>query len=160
MNKVMRIKRPWLLVAAILVCLVAGGIGSFFTAPSIPTWYATLQKPVFNPPSWLFGPVWTALYIMMGIALYLVLVRGGVGVRGAAAMFGVQLILNSLWSILFFGLHSPLLGLIDIVLLWLSIVACIILFSKISKPAAYLLVPYILWVSFAAVLNLAIFLLN
>lgn len=170
MNKTMHIKRPWLLVLGILLCLAAGAAGSFFTTPAIPTWYAALHKPAFNPPSWLFGPVWTILYIMMGIALYLVQtknlqarghkVNDGNRARGAVAFFGVQLVLNVLWSALFFGLRSPLLALVNILFLWMTIAVCILLFSRISKPAAWLLVPYLLWVSFATVLNYAIVLLN
>lgn len=150
------------LVISILICNAAGIIGSFFTSPTIPGWYASLVKPGFNPPGWIFGPVWILLYIMMGISLYLIW-REGLEKkqnRIAAIMFGIQLILNSAWSIIFFGLHAPLVAFIEIIILWIAIAATIILFYRISKKASYLLLPYILWVSFAAVLNFAIFYLN
>jgi tryptophan-rich sensory protein len=146
----------------VLLCLAAGAIGSIFTFSSIPGWYATLNKPVFTPPNWVFGPVWTTLYVLMGIAAYLVFRKGmkQKGVKDALMVFIVQLILNVLWSILFFGLHSPLYGLIGIVALWLAIALTIKKFYAISKPAVYLLVPYILWVSFAGILNLFVWILN
>ena len=157
----MALRRPWLLVLAVLLCLAVGAVGTIFTAQSIPTWYAALHKPFFSPPNWLFAPVWTALYVMMGMALYLVQINGTDKVaKMPVALFGVQLFLNMLWSVLFFGFRSPLSGLICIVLLWIAILACIIKFWKISRPASYLLMPYILWVSFATVLNYAIVVLN
>jgi len=146
--------KKWLkLVLAILVCEVAGLIGSIFTFPSIPTWYASLVKPSFNPPGWLFAPVWTILFALMGISLYLAWPAG-------KKAFGAQLLLNVLWSVLFFGFHSPLLAFIEIIILWIAILLNIIVFYKKSKPAAYLLIPYLLWVSFAAALNLFIVILN
>ncbi len=150
------------LAASIGVCLLAGAIGGLFTSSSIPTWYAALNKPAFNPPNWIFGPVWTLLYVLMGVSLFLVWQKGlkNKKAKTAVTIFGIQLALNVLWSILFFGLKSPILGLIEIIILWAFILLSIIKFSKISKTAAWLLLPYILWVSFAAVLNLAIFLLN
>ncbi|MBN1156445.1 tryptophan-rich sensory protein [Candidatus Woesearchaeota archaeon] len=160
-------KKGYKLLISVVVCLLAGAIGSLFTAASVSTWYITLVKPSFNPPSWVFGPVWTALYIMMGIALYLVWAKAGAkgavkgkGMKEAMKLFFTQLWLNILWSLLFFGLRNPLFALIGIVLLWLMILWTIISFYKIEKKAAYLLIPYILWVSFAAVLNFAIVLLN
>lgn len=149
-------------VAAVGVCLLAGAVGSLFTTPAIPTWYATLVKPALNPPSWVFGPVWTVLYILMGIALYLVWIKGWErkDVKVAMAIFGVQLILNVLWSYLFFGLQSPFLALIEIVLLWIAILMTILAFYRVSVPAAVLLVPYILWVTFASYLNYGIYVLN
>jgi translocator protein len=152
----------WKLIVAIIVCQLAGFIGSFFTISSVSTWYLTLNKPFFNPPSWLFGPVWITLYLLMGISLYLVWNRGinGKTSRIAITFFSIQLILNSLWSILFFGLKSPLYAFMEIIFLWAAILLTIIYFNRISKPASYLLIPYILWVSFAAVLNLSIFILN
>ncbi|MCI0479331.1 tryptophan-rich sensory protein [Candidatus Uhrbacteria bacterium] len=150
------------LLIAIVISQAAGIIGSFFTSPAIPTWYATLVRPPLNPPSWVFAPVWTTLFLLMGIAAFLVW-RRGLGrkdVRVALTVFGVQLGLNTLWSILFFGLQNPFLSLIEIVVLWSAIAATIGLFSRISKPAAYLLVPYLLWVSFATYLNAAYWLLN
>ncbi len=150
------------LIVAVLICLLAGAVGSIFTAKSVSTWYAGLNKPSFNPPSWVFGPVWTFLYILMGVSLYLVWSKGlGTGgVKAAMVIFGVQLLLNILWSLLFFGLQNPLLALIEIVLLWVMILVNILYFYKISPLSAYLLVPYILWVSFAAVLNFFLFRLN
>jgi len=149
-------------VISIGICLAAGAIGSIFTIPSIPTWYASLQKPFFTPPSWLFGPAWAALFALMGIALYFVLENGfeKKETRIAAGIFGFQFLLNILWSGLFFGLHSPMLAFFGIIALWLSILATIIAFHRISKKAAWLLIPYICWVSFAAALNFAMFALN
>lgn len=147
---------------AIILCELAGIIGSVFTVSSIPDWYATLTKPLLNPPNWIFGPVWTTLYALMGISIFLVW-KTGVHkkvVKNAVAVFGLQLGLNALWSIVFFGAQNPGLALINILLLWITILWTIILFSKISRPAMYLLIPYLLWVSFATYLNLAIWLLN
>jgi benzodiazapine receptor len=148
--------------ASVVVCLAAGAVGSLFTTPKIAGWYATLAKPSFRPPNWVFGPVWTMLYILMGIALFLVWRKGlsARGVRAALLVFVVQLVLNALWSVAFFGAESPGAGLVVIVALWFAIVACIALFAPLSRAAALLLVPYILWVSFAAILNGSIYLLN
>ena len=143
---------------AILIPLLVGLIGSYFTISSVNTWYSTLEKPSFNPPSWLFGPVWTILYVLMGIAFYLVWIAKKN--KTAINLYSVQLGFNLLWSLLFFGLKSPLYGLICIIALWLAIVATIFAFYKISKTAAGLMVPYILWVSFASVLNYMVFVLN
>lgn len=146
----------------IIICLAAGAIGALATYPAIPGWYASLIKPSFSPPSWVFGPVWTVLYVLMGIAAYTVY-RTGMkkpAVRDAIAVFGVQLGLNLLWSLLFFGLHSPLYGLLCIVALWAAIAITIIRFYAISKNAGLLLAPYILWVSFASLLNFSIWMLN
>ena len=150
------------LIVSITICLFAGFLGSFFTIPAIPTWYATLAKPSFAPPNWLFFPVWTILFVMMGISLYLVWRRGleGQQVKNALVIFAVQLILNVLWSAAFFGLRSPLSGLIEISILWISIAFTIMIFMKISRTAGLLLIPYIIWVSFAAVLNFMIWRLN
>jgi benzodiazapine receptor len=152
----------WKLVVSIVACLAAGAIGSVFTRSAIPTWYAALEKPPFNPPNWLFAPVWTFLYILMGIAAFLVW-RKGLGnrqVRAALIVFLIQLILNALWSVVFFGLESPLFGLIVISILWVVILVTVIQFFKISRAASVLLWPYLLWVTFAAVLNSSIWLLN
>jgi tryptophan-rich sensory protein len=156
MNKIV------LLIVSIVICQVAGFIGSIFTTRTIPTWYASLIKPVFNPPNWIFGPVWTALFFLMGVSLYLVWQKGfdNPQVKIALLIFAFQLVLNIIWSILFFGLRSPLLAFIEIIVLWIFILLTIICFYPISKPASYLLIPYILWVTFASVLNFAIFLLN
>jgi len=157
-----RMKNPIRLAASIILCLLAGFIGSLFTRPAIPGWYATLNKPPFTPPSAVFAPVWTALYFLMGISLFLVWRAEKDAPRRQTALifFALQLILNTLWSILFFGLHSPLAGLVDIACLWAAIVLTIVLFSRISKTAAWLLVPYLLWVSFATLLNASILVLN
>ncbi|MDD1711987.1 MAG: tryptophan-rich sensory protein, partial [Methanoregulaceae archaeon] len=140
----------------------AGVIGSFFTTPNIATWYESLNKPWFTPPSWVFGPVWTTLFILMGISLFLVLREGWErkDVQIGTAIFGIQLVLNILWSYLFFGLRSPLYGLIGIAALWIAILVTIIWFFRISRPAAILLVPYIIWVSIASALNYGIYVLN
>lgn len=146
----------------ILLCLGAGAIGGLATAPAIPGWYASLNKPAFNPPNWVFGPVWTMLYVLMGVAAYLVYEKGAGKreVRMALALFGTQLGLNVLWSLLFFGLQSPLFGLVCIALLWFAIAATIIRFYPLSRPAGALLAPYLLWVSFASILNFYIWVLN
>jgi tryptophan-rich sensory protein len=149
------------LAVSIVLCLLAGGIGSIFTAKSIPTWYKDLKKPSFNPPNWIFGPVWTTLYILMGISAYLVWTSGwNSAVKVALAVFAVQLILNTAWSIIFFGLQNPFVAFVEIIFMWLAIFATIVLFYRISPTAAYLLVPYLLWVSFASALNFAIWRLN
>jgi len=150
------------LAAAVAVCLLAGTIGSIATSPAIPTWYASLQKPFFSPPNWVFAPVWTLLYILMGVSAYLVWSRGfgDKRVKPALAVFGVQLFLNVLWSILFFGMRSPFYAFAEIIFLWLAIALAIARFYGISKNAAYLLVPYLLWVSFASLLNFAVWQLN
>ena len=158
----MNIRDIWKLVVSIVACLAAGAIGSIFTRSAIPTWYATLEKPVFSPPNWLFAPVWTLLYILMGIAAFLVW-RKGLGnrqVRSALIVFLIQLVLNALWSVVFFGLESPLFGLVVISVLWVVILVTVIQFFKISRAASVLLWPYLLWVTFATVLNSSIWLLN
>lgn len=149
-------------IIAIVICELAGGIGSIFTFSAIPTWYAALAKPMLNPPSWIFGPVWTTLYALMGIAAFIVWNKGWQrsDVRKAVSVFGVQFALNALWSIIFFGLHSPAWAFVNIIALWVAIIYTMILFYTISKPATYLLIPYILWVSFAAYLNYSILVLN
>lgn len=157
----MNLKNIVMLLAFILVSMLAGAFGSYFTFQSIPVWYAGLEKPDFAPPNWVFGPVWTALYIMMGIAAYLVAEKGITKTsKIALGVFGFQLALNGIWSFAFFGLMSPLLGLVVIVLLWFAIAETIILFAPIRKAAAWLLVPYMLWVTFASVLNFYILMLN
>ena len=150
------------LLATLAVVLTAGGIAALATTRATPTWYQTLKKPSFDPPEWLFGPAWTLLYLMMAVAAWLVWKQGigAPGVKLALAVFLVQLILNALWSVLFFGLRSPLAGLVDIVVLWLAILATIVLFFRTSVPAGILLLPYIAWVTFAALLNAAILRLN
>jgi tryptophan-rich sensory protein len=147
------------LVGAIVICQLAGVIGSFFTVSSVGSWYTGLVKPSFNPPSWVFGPVWITLYTLMGISLYLVWNSGNRSWL-VFGVFGLQLVLNTLWSILFFGLQMPGIAFIEIILLWLSIIATIALFFTGSRAASYLLIPYLLWVSFAAVLNFMLWRLN
>ena len=147
---------------ALLIPLLAGAIGSIFTSLSVDTWYTGLEKPFLNPPSWVFGPVWTTLYILMGIALFLVWKKGlsSKGVKPALYVFAMQMVLSVTWSIFFFGMQSPGLALINIALLWFYIFWTIIMFRRVSKIASYLLIPYILWVSFASYLNYSIFILN
>ena len=158
----MEIKDIGKLVLCVVACLAAGAIGSVFTQQAIPTWYATLAKPAFNPPNWVFMPVWTLLYILMGVAAFLVWRKGleNRQVRIALIFFLVQLILNASWSVFFFGLQSPLYGLIVIVVLWVAILFTSLSFYRIYRPAGILLWPYLLWVTFAAVLNESIWLLN
>lgn len=165
----MKTNKFFKLVITIGVSLSAGTIGSFFTTPAISSgWYAGIVKPALNPPAWVFGPVWTTLFVLMGIAAFLVWssyakVTDGQEkktIKIALVLFGIQLVLNTLWSIIFFGLHNLGGALVEIVFLWFSILAMIIAFAKISRPAAWLLVPYILWVSFAVYLNYAIWTLN
>jgi len=150
------------LLLAIVMCELAGIIGSFFTTPAIPIWYASLVKPSFNPPSWLFAPVWTILFLLMGIAFYLIWQKMSTDKSAKLAMiiFVAHLGINILWSVLFFGMKNPLYALIDIAVLWLMIAYLIYAFMAIDKRAAYLLVPYLLWVSFATVLNFTLWQLN
>lgn len=150
------------LAITISVSQTAGVIGSISTAPSISVWYTNLIKPTLNPPAWVFGPVWTTLFVLMGIAAFLIW-KMGLGrrdVKKALGIFLIQLVLNTFWSFIFFGLRSPGGALIEIVFLWFAIVIMIVTFAKISKPAAWLLVPYIFWVSFAVYLNYSIYVLN
>jgi len=150
------------LILAILICQSAGIVGSIFTSSSVQTWYTTLQKPSFTPPGWFIGTVWIILYTLMGISLYLVWNKGlrNKRVKNSLYLFGLQLILNAVWSLLFFGLRSPFLALIEIVFLWVAIAFTILKFYKISKTAGLLLIPYIVWVSVALTLNFYIWRLN
>jgi len=149
------------LIASVLISQAAGAIGSLFTVQNIPTWYAGLNKPLFNPPNYLFGPVWISLYFIMGIAFYLVWRKSETeNIKAAVWLFMIQLVLNALWSVIFFGYKNPMLGFMEIIILWVFIVLCIVKFYPISKVAAWLLVPYLLWVSFASVLNFKIWMLN
>ena len=149
------------LVVSLMICFAAGGIGGLATTQGLDSWYETLNKPTWNPPNWVFAPVWTTLYGLMGTAVWLVW-RGGVWneVKSAVVLFTVQLVLNGLWSILFFGLQNPGGALIEIVALWLAIVATTILFFRRSMIAGGLMMPYLLWVSFASFLNFTIWNLN
>jgi tryptophan-rich sensory protein len=157
-----RLRDGFKLLISLTVCIGAGLMGSLFTRESIPTWYSLLQKPSFTPPSWLFAPVWLLLYILMGVSAFLIWRRGfrQFQVRESIIIFTVQLFLNALWSYAFFGLKSPLIGLLVIVPLWTAILLTILNFYKVSKTASLLLIPYILWVSYATVLNFALYLLN
>lgn len=156
-------------IAAVVVSEFVGVIGAFFTAPAIPAWYATLAKPGLNPPAWVFAPVWTALYALMGIALFLVWKeRANIRSKTVAweywvagiALYAAQLALNALWSFIFFGLRNPSAAFFELTILWFAIFATIATFAQISKPAAWLMAPYLLWVSFAGYLNYAIWMLN
>ena len=148
------------LVVSLSLPFVAGSIGSYFTIPSIDSWYQTLNKPIFSPPDWVFGLAWTILYILMGISFYLIWASKKKNKKSAIKFFLIQLVLNASWSIIFFGLHNPLLAFINIIVLWIAIYMTIRAFTTPSKTAAYLLYPYLAWVSFATILNLSIVLLN
>lgn len=155
MNKILKF------TVSIATPLLAAVIGSLATFPNIQTWYATLEKPTFSPPNWIFGPVWSLLYILMGISLYVVWTHPEKQNKTKAFIaFGVQLILNVLWSVIFFGLHSPIGGLVIILGLLIAIIITMFFFWRFSKPASYLLIPYLLWVCFATILNGAIVILN
>ncbi len=172
-------------IISIIISELAGVIGALFTTPAIPTWYATLTKGPLNPPSWLFGPVWTTLYFLMGVSLYLVwshkwrivnpllsnkkrtwnrwseqLWRGKLQRLNIIGVFSIQYLLNILWSIVFFSWHEPMLAFFTIIALWVSILYTMINFYRVSKTAAWILLPYLLWVSFASYLNFTIWLLN
>lgn len=147
------------LIFSVAICEGAGLIGSFFTFPAITSWYKFLNKPSFSPPNFLFGPVWTMLYFLMGISLYLIWTSRKKA-KEALFIFWIHLFFNVTWSIAFFGLRSPLLGLTNIVIVWILIVFVTYKFWKINKSAGLLLLPYLAWVSFATVLNYSIWLLN
>lgn len=150
------------LVLSILICQLAGITGALFTAGSVTGWYATLIKPSFNPPDSVFAPVWTVLYFLMGISMFLIWKEGirNKEVRNTFIIFIVQLVFNTLWTIIFFGARSITGGFVTIVILWILILICIFRFLRISKTAGMLLIPYFLWVTFAAVLNCFIMILN
>jgi len=151
-----------LFAGCIILPLIIGVIGALFTTPGIPIWYASLNKPWFNPPNWLFGPVWTVLYILMGLSLWLVIKNGfsEASVRMASYIFSAQLIMNLLWSVVFFGVHSPAGGMIIIIILIALIIATILAFEKICRLSAYLMIPYLCWTLFAGILNAYIAILN
>jgi len=169
----------------IIICEFAGVIGSIFTMPSIGNWYKDLEKPFFNPPNWIFAPVWTLLFLLMGTAFYLVwqekwVIKNSIEIlnniknyswikkfldristkEGVILIFFVQLFLNILWSFIFFGLHRTGFAFLELLVLWVAILLTIISFYRISKKAAYMLYPYIFWVSFAGVLNFMLWFLN
>lgn len=162
MNKKLPVIDLLRLIASLILCQLAGIVGSLFTTPAIPTWYQTLNKPPFTPPDWIFGPVWITLYLLMGISLFLVWRKKGQDprVKRSMILFFAQLMLNAFWSIAFFGLRSPLFGLVIIILLWIAILLTIQKFFKISRSGAILLLPYLLWVSFAVLLNVSLWVLN
>ena len=151
-----------LLFISIVLCQLAGLIGAIFTFSAIPTWYSTLAKPSFSPPNFIFGPVWTILYTLMGISLFLIWRKGlrKTKVRKAVKIFMIHLFFNAIWSIIFFGFRNPGVAFVEIVMLWFLIVLTIKRFWKIDKLAAYLLLPYLLWVSFASFLNFTVWKLN
>lgn len=151
---------PKALLFFVLLSLSAGLVGSLATSQGLQEWYPALQKPWFTPPSWVFAPAWTLLYVLMGAAAYLVWKTGGKGSKEALEMFYVQLALNALWSFLFFGLQSPLLALVELVALWAAVAATVVRFDNVSRPAALLMLPYLAWTTFAGLLNLSIWLLN
>jgi translocator protein len=149
------------LIASILLPLTLGAFAGIFTSKAVPVWYATLNRPSFNPPNWLFGPVWTTLYILMGISLFLIWKQSATKERNLAIfVFLFQQVLNFSWSFIFFYFNMIGFALFDIILLWTSIVMMIILFYKIKPLAAYINIPYLLWVSFATILNAAYYFLN
>jgi len=153
---------PAKLVIAIAIPLAVGATSSFFTVTGVESWYQTINKPSWNPPNWIFGPVWTTLYIMMGVALFLVWKSESPQVikKTAFILFAFQLVLNFFWSLIFFKLEKPGWAFIEIIALWLLILATIFAFARVNKTAAWLLVPYISWVSFAAILNYTIWKIN
>jgi translocator protein len=154
-------KNVFKLIVSIIISQAAGVIGSLFTVQNIPTWYAGLNKPAFNPPNYIFGPVWITLYFIMGISFFLVWKNTkSYDIKVPVILFVVQLVLNSLWSIIFFGYKNPMFGFFEIILLWVFILLCILRFYPVSKTASWLLVPHLLWVSFASVLNFKIWMLN
>lgn len=157
MNKYLKIS------LLVVLCLTVGYLSSIVTQNSIETWYPTIKKPFFNPPNWIFAPVWTLLFILMGIAAGLIWNKINLekeAVKKALLFFFIQLFFNAMWSYLFFGLHNILLALIEIILLWLLIYETYILFKKIDKLSGYLLIPYLIWVGFATLLTASIFYLN
>jgi tryptophan-rich sensory protein len=146
---------------SILLPLSLGAIAGMFTSQSVPEWYATLNRPSFNPPNWIFGPVWTTLYILMGTSFFLIWKQEASKVRNRAILiFLLQLILNFAWSFIFFYFKMIGLALVEIILLWISIVMMLIVFYKIKPIASYINIPYLLWVSFATVLNASYYILN
>ena len=149
------------LIISIILPLAVGSFAGIFTSKAVPLWYATLKQPSFNPPNWVFGPVWTTLYLIMGFSLFLIWKQEKSELRNLAILaFFFQLTLNFAWSFIFFYYNKIGFALVEIVLLWLSIIIMLVLFYKIKPAAAYINIPYILWVSFASILNLSYYLLN
>ena len=157
MNKTLTLK----FLISILLPLSLGAIAGMFTSQSVPEWYATLNRPSFNPPNWIFGPVWTTLYILMGISFFLIWKQEASKVRKSAILiFLLQLLLNFAWSFIFFYFNMIGLALVEIILLWISIVMMLVVFYKIKPIASYINIPYLLWVTFATVLNASYYILN
>ncbi len=155
-----KIKSVLLLITCILLPQIAGFIGSAFTINSIPTWYKGLEKPFFSPPNWIFAPVWTTLYLLMGISLFMIIRKQKEIFSKPVKIFLIHLAVNSFWSIAFFGMKNPGFAYIIIVILWYMILYLIRSFSKIERRASILLYPYLAWVTFASFLNLSVWLLN
>jgi len=147
-------------ISAVGICFVAAGVGSIATFSQIPTWYTTIVKPTWNPPNWLFGPVWTLLYLLMAISLFLLWTNKNKFKTSAVNIFYIQLVLNVAWSWIFFGWHRLDIALIEIVVLWVAIIKTIIYSYKVNKTAGLVLIPYVIWVSFAGFLNYTIWMLN
>ena len=157
MNKILTLK----FLVSIILPLSLGAIAGMFTSQSVPEWYATLNRPSFNPPNWIFGPVWTSLYILMGISFFLIWKQEASKVRNRAILiFLLQLMLNFAWSFIFFYFNMIGLALVEIILLWISIVLMLVVFYKIKPVASYINIPYLLWVTFATVLNASYYILN
>ena len=157
MNKTLTLK----FLISILLPLSLGAIAGMFTSQSVPEWYAALNRPSFNPPNWIFGPVWTTLYILMGISFFLIWKQEASKVRNRAILiFLLQLLLNFAWSFIFFYFNMIGLALVEIILLWISIVMMLVVFYKIKPLASYINIPYLLWVTFATVLNASYYFLN
>jgi len=150
------------LAIAVGIVFAAAAIGSVGTSSSVSTWYQTIRRPVFTPPGWVFGPVWTVLYVMMAVAAWMVWRKFGFGPTGRVplALFGIQLVLNACWSLLFFGLQNPGLALVEIIFLWAAVLATTVRFWRVAPTAGLLMVPYLLWGSFACVLNASIWWMN
>lgn len=150
------------LIIAIAIPVAVGGISGFFTATGVDSWYQTINKPSWNPPGWIFAPVWTTLYVMMGVALFLVWKSDSSEVlkKTAITLFTIQLVLNFFWSFIFFDQQQIGWALVEIIAMWIFILLTIFAFGNVSKLAAWLLVPYISWVSFATILNYTIWKLN
>lgn len=150
-------------IVAALISLVLGSLGGLVTTPAIPTWYAYLNKPFFSPPNWLFGPVWSVLYLLIGVSFALIwnkYKRGDKKSTNAMKLFGIQFLLNLIWSPVFFGLKNLFLAFIIIALMWYFLFKTIKAFAKIEKKASYLLYPYLAWISFASLLNFSVWILN
>jgi tryptophan-rich sensory protein len=150
------------LIIAVAIPVAVGATSGFFTISGVSSWYQTINKPSWNPPSWIFGPVWTTLYIMMGISLFLVWKSDSAGMlkKIAIALFAAQLILNFFWSFIFFNQRQIGWALVEIVVMWVVILLTIFAFARVNKTAAWLMVPYVSWVSFATILNYTIWKLN